>query len=296
VAIRPGRSASFLYIVLVYAAAVGAAWGVWDALASSPRFALVAGLVAASAVTYLAILYADNGSVFDAWWSVLPPFAAWWLSGLAELAEPTPRQVAVNAVVWFWAVRLTANWARGWPGLAHEDWRYVGLAEQWPLPRWAVLLVAVVAAPTLIVALGLLPLYPALVQGAADFSWIDGLALAVGLGATTLEMLADEQMWSFARTRQPGELMERGLWGLSRHPNYVGEIGFWLSLWIFAVAAEPGAWWTGIGVLAMVAMFRFASIPMLDERSAQRRPGFAAYAERTPALMPWPRRATGPRD
>ena len=37
------------------------------------------------------------------------------------------------------------------------------------------------------------------------------------------------------------------------------------------MVARPGWGWTAVGVLAMIAMFRFASIPMLDERSAARR-------------------------
>ena len=77
-------------------------------------------VVPAAAVTFVAALHADNGSVFDPWWSVLPPFAALWLTGLSDSDGLTPRQVAVHAVVWFWAFRLTANWAIGWPGLHHE--------------------------------------------------------------------------------------------------------------------------------------------------------------------------------
>ncbi len=287
---RPDRPASFRYVARVYAVALAGAWLAWWIAPFGPQGTLLAGLVTASAVVYAAILRADNGSVFDAWWSVLPPFAALWLTGLSEADGLTPRQVAVLAVVWFWGVRLTSNWARGWPGLDHEDWRYVDLAGKWPLPGWAVRLVAVVGFPTFVVFLGCLPLHPALTQGDAGFGPLDILALATGLAATALALVADEQMWSFARTKQPGDLMDQGLWRLSRHPNYLGEIGFWVSLWLFALSASPGAWWTGIGALAMILMFRLASIPMLDERSHERRPAFAAYAARTPALVPWPRR------
>ena len=38
----------------------------------------------------------------------------------------------------------------------------------------------------------------------------------------------------------------------------------------------------------MTAMFVFASIPMLDRRSAESRPGFADYAARTSMLVPLP--------
>ena len=57
-----------------------------------------------------------------------------------------------------------------------------------------------------IVALGCLPLYPALAQGGAGFGWLDGVALFVGIAAVSIELLADEQMHAFAHHKQPGEL------------------------------------------------------------------------------------------
>lgn len=283
---RPDRRGSFAYVAAVYVVAIAAAFLAWNLVSGPPGWVLLAGFGAATAVTFAATLHVDNGSVFDAWWSVLPPFAAIWLTGLAAGDALTLRQLAVHTVVWFWAVRLTANWAVGWPGLHHEDWRYVDLKERWPLPRWAVYLVAVEGVPTLFVWLGCLSLYPALVLGDAGFGWLDGLALALGLAAVALELAADEQMRTFIGTRKPGEVMDRGLWRLSRHPNYLGEISFWVSLWLFALSAAPGVWWVIVGPLAMIGLFAFASIPMLDERSAARRPAFAEYAAHTPALLP----------
>jgi steroid 5-alpha reductase family enzyme len=291
---RPGRAGSLAYIACVYVLAVALAWWVFHAVDAPPLLAMALGLLASTSVTYAFTLHADNGSVFDAWWSVMPPFAALYMTGLSGHAELTPRQVALHAVVWFWAVRLTVNWARGWSGLDHEDWRYVQLARQWPLPRWAVRLLAVEIFPALIVTLGCLPLYPALALGDDGFGWLDGLALAIGIAAVATELVADEQLHSFARTRQPGELLDRGLWRYARHPNYFGEIAFWVSLWLFGLSAAPGWWWTGVGVLAMIGMFVSASVPMLDERSRERRPGFAAYAARTRAIVPWPRRRDAP--
>lgn len=290
-AFRPGRAGSLLYVALVYVLGVALAWWVFHAVDATPWIAMVVGLLASTAVTYAATLHSDNGSVFDAWWSVMPPVVALFFTGLSEAEQLTARQVAVHTVVWFWAVRLTLNWARTWPGLDHEDWRYVDLAERAPLPKWAVRLLAVELFPAAIVALGCLPLYPALAQGGAGFGWLDGVALFVGIAAVSIELLADEQMHAFAHHKQPGELLDRGLWRYSRHPNYFGEIGFWLSLLLFALSAAPAWWWTGVGVLAMVLMFVFASVPMLDDRSRARRPDFDAYAARTSAIVPWPPRS-----
>jgi steroid 5-alpha reductase family enzyme len=281
-----GRAGSLAYIVGVYVVAVGLAWVGFELAPCPPHWAVFAGLLLSVAATFAAALHTGNGSVFDAWWSVLPPVAALWLTGLSEHAELTARQVAVHTVVWFWAVRLTANWARGWTGLDHEDWRYVDMVEKWPLPAWLVRLVPVMLIPAVFVAAGCLPLYPALALGDVGFGFLDALALAVGLGATSLELVADEQMRVFAARKQPGEVMQEGLWRWSRHPNYLGEILFWVSLWIFALSAAPGWWWTGIGALAILGLFVFASIPLLDDRSRERRPAFEEYAARTPALIP----------
>ena len=99
-------------------------------------------------------------------------------------------------------------------------------------------------------------------------------------------------MRAFVRRRtEPGAHMEEGLWRYSRHPNYFGEILFWISLWLFAMAASPEAWWTGIGALAMIVMFVFASVPMMEERSLARRPGYAEYIRRTSAFIPRPPKA-----
>jgi steroid 5-alpha reductase family enzyme len=242
---------------------------------------LAAGLLASVAVTYAASLYLRNGSVFDPWWSVLPPVVA-----LLLVEAWTPLTVACVLVVSVWAVRLTLNWGVGWPGLGHEDWRYALMYQRAPVPRWLTLLVGVQLVPAVFVTLGCLPLIPALTTPDASLGVLGLLATAVGLFAAGLELAADEQRRAFAEAK-PGALMDAGLWAWCRHPNYLGEILFWVSLWLFGVAASPADfWWTAIGPISIAALFAFASIPMMETRNAERRPGWAEYVARTPRLIP----------
>ncbi|MAI24643.1 MAG: hypothetical protein CMN75_01305 [Spirochaeta sp.] len=278
-------------ILRAYALIIPSALASWWLWPSSPQITLGVGLAVSAGVAFALIVKLDNGSVFDAWWSVMPPLAALWMAfGVAEGGPLNARQTAVLVVTGFWGTRLTLNWWRDWPGLHHEDWRFGLLASRWPLPVWAVRLVAVIISQTFLVYVGLLPLHAAMTQGGPGLGVLDAIALIVGVGATTIELVADEQMKIFAERKAPGEVMDRGLWRLSRHPNYFGEIGFWVSLWLFALAATPSAWWTGVGALTITVMFVTFSIPTLDERSRERRAGFKDYASRTPALIPWPRR------
>jgi steroid 5-alpha reductase family enzyme len=278
--VEPSRLASLGVVLVTYVLACAVAWLVMSAFPTGSVAGLASGLLASVAVTFAASLRYGNGSVFDPWWSVLPPVAA-----LHLVHAWTPLAVACVLVVFVWAVRLTMNWAVGWRGLAHEDWRYLMMYERAPVPRWLTLLVGVQLVPAVFVTLGCLPLIPALTKG-DSLGFLGGAAAALGFFAAGLELAADEQRRGFAAAK-PGALMDAGLWQWCRHPNYLGEILFWVSLWLFGVAASPADFaWTALGPLAIAGLFVFASIPMMDARSAERRPGWQEYAARTPALLP----------
>ena len=289
---RFSRIDSFGIVVGAYLVAlVAALWTLAWCDPARPFWSLWMADLVATLVIFASSMKLDNGSMYDAYWSVAPPFfVAFWIGHASPGASPL-RQALVTALVLAWAIRLTWNWARGWPGLHHEDWRYTDLYAQAPMPKWLISLLGIHVFPTIQVFLGGLALAPALAYGRAPVGFLDGVALLVTGGAILLETIADEQMRAFARTKETGAIMDRGLWAWSRHPNYLGELGFWWGLWLFGIAASASWWWTVIGPAAMTAMFFGASIPMLDKRSVARRPGYAEHMQRVPAL--WPRRPRG---
>ena len=101
-------------------------------------------------------------------------------------------------------------------------------------------------------------------------------------------LIADVQLHTFALTKKPGEIMQSGLWRYSRHPNYFGEFGFWFGIMLFGLAANPQAWWWIIpGATAMLIMFVFVSIPLLDDRSKERRADYGEHMKKVSAFVPW---------
>ena len=287
------KAGSLARIAAAYAIAfaVAAAWLGWG---PDTRWLWLDTLLAdllATVVVFAASRWYRNSSCYDAYWSVVPPvlLVYWWSQG--GLGIDDMRAWLVATVVLLWAVRLTGNWVHGFPGLHHEDWRYPMVRGR--AGRWELLadLVAIHLVPTVQVFLGTLPVYVVLTRADRGLNWVDALALLAGLGAVALELVADLQMHRFVRHRQPGEVMDRGLWSWSRHPNYVGEVGFWLSLALFGVAASPGdAWWLFVGVVAMLAMFLGASIPMMERRSLERRPDYQDVIDRVSRFVPRPPR------
>ncbi|GAB4012979.1 DUF1295 domain-containing protein [Nocardioides ultimimeridianus] len=287
------KSASLTRIAIVYAVALAAAT-LWLALGPDTGRLWLAALIAdmlATVVVFVASRILHNSSCYDPYWSVLPPYlVGFWLLQDRPGVDHT-RAVLLTVVVVVWAVRLTANWIQDWPGLHHEDWRYPMLRERAGRAEALVDLMGIHVFPTVIVFLGMLPAYAVLTRPGRGLNALDVLATVIGLAAPVLQYVADAQMRAFIRTRQPGQAMDRGLWSWSRHPNYFGEIAFWCALALFGVAGAPHDWWwLVLGAVAMIAMFQGASIPMMEQRSLERRPAYQQIIDRVPRLVPRPPR------
>ncbi len=279
------RQAAFAVVAVAYliaiAAAVAAGWIVrdWHPLA----------VVAVADLTGTIVIFASsvimrNSSMYDPYWSVAPPIIALYL------LDGGARDWIVFALVAAWGLRLTFNWARGWPGMHHEDWRYTDIRRSAGSAYWGASLAGIHLFPTIQVYLGCLALYPAM-TGQRPFGLLDAVAVTITAAAIVIETLADEQLRAFVSRSEPGQTMDSGLWRYSRHPNYFGEGSFWWGLWLFGVAARPSDWWwTLAGPLAITVMFLIVSIPMLDKRSLERRPAYAERMQHVSALVPWFRR------
>ncbi|HVP27564.1 MAG TPA: DUF1295 domain-containing protein [Myxococcota bacterium] len=289
------RARAFLLVTVVYVAALAAALVAGRGVSGRhPITVAAAADVVATLVVFAASRTFSNSSLYDPYWSVAPPAIAAYFA----LAAPTEmavalRQVVVLALVFAWAVRLTHNWARGWTGLAHEDWRYVDMKRRSGRLYWPVSFLGIHLFPTVMVLLGCLPLWPALATGTRPFGAIDLVAALVTLAGIALELAADAQLRRFRLSGPPaGAILDTGLWAWSRHPNYFGEILFWWGLALFGLAAAGPIWWIPLGAVAITAMFLLASLPLIETRMAERRgERWAAYCERVPRLVPRPPRS-----
>lgn len=245
--------------------------------------------IAATLVIYGFSRTFRNASFYDAYWSLAPiAIALYWVLGAVSEDVVLARQIVVPSLVILWSIRLTYNWAKQWRGLGHEDWRYADRRAKWKGLFWLIELCGIEMMPTIIVFLGCLSLYPALSTGTNTFGPLDGLAIVVIASAVFIEATADYQLRrSAAKERKSGQIMNKGLWTYSRHPNYFGEIMFWWGLYIFALAADSSYWWTIVGPLSITVLFLVISIPIMDKRNLDRRPGYDEHMKKVSALIPW---------
>ena len=285
---------SLLFCFAAYVAALIVACAAGSSMSGAhPLLVALTADVAATLVVFAFSVALDNSSMYDPYWSAAPlPIALYFaLQSGRALAGIGARGWLVLGLVAVWAVRLTYNFLRGWHGLAHEDWRYVDMRQKTGRAYWLVSLFGIHLFPTLMVFGGCLPLYAALATDARPLNFIDAIAALVTGLAIAIEAIADAQLRRFRlrRERRPDEIMDRGLWAWSRHPNYFGEMAFWWGLWLFALAAGPGNAWTAAGALAITLMFHLVSVRLLETRMLERRPAYAERVRRVPAFVPYRR-------
>ncbi len=284
------RWVAFFWICFAYAASIAVAAVVLDhTRGQHPLIAAALADAAATGVIFAFSFVFRNSSFYDAYWSVAPPLLLAWWAWIAS-GPFTPGQFAVAVAVVFWGVRLTYNWARGWTGLDHEDWRYVDLQDKTGRAYWLVSFLGIHFFPTVQTFLGSVPLYYLVAEHPALNPVLVWTGAAIALFGAAYEMVADKQLRVYTLTRKkPGETFSEGLWKYSRHPNYFGEITFWWGLFVAGMGAGAPLW-TVAGAASITIMFVFVSLPMIDNRMLASRPGYDERVRNVSAVFPLPPR------
>lgn len=236
---------------------------------------------------WLISLQIKNVGIADSLWPIL--FVLIGLGYLLGAPAPAARTDLVFVLLALWGLRLGAyithrNW--GEP----EDRRYRAMrAAHDPGFWWKSGYIVFALQGTLAWVISL-PLLAAML-GTAPLNWLDAVALVLGLGGLLFEAVGDQQLAAFkARPENAGQVMDRGLWRYTRHPNYFGEACVWWAFYLFALAA--GGWWAIVSPILMTwLLLRVSGVSLLEQDIGERRPGYREYIARTNAFIPGPPRS-----
>jgi len=240
--------------------------------------------------TWLVSLRKNDVSIVDSIWPLLILTGA--LTYTWASPQTGPRALVVVTLVALWAVRLAAHitW-RHWR--EPEDRRYQAIrARNEPHFRWKslVLVFALQAALAWIVSSSVL----AAVVNTRPWNWIDTLGVCLIVAGASFEAVADWQLARFkADAAHRGQVMDRGLWRNSRHPNYFGEFCVWWGVYLLALSMQ-GWWAIASPVLMTVLLLKVSGVALQEKDIAERRPGYREYIARTNAFFPGRRRQASP--
>lgn len=120
----------------------------------------------------------------------------------------------------------------------------------------------------------------------------DMVGIVVWLIGFGFEAIADLQKSKFnANPQNRGKFINIGLWSISRHPNYFGEIVIWIGIAIISFQALEGARYITLLSPVFVALLitQISGLPILEKLADERWGGQAEYEEykqKTPVLIP----------
>lgn len=233
-------------------------------------------------VCFIGALVFKNASAYDAYWSVIPfYFILAWTYIFWDLLDFNFLLIAIAVSLWSW--RLTINWIRSWPGMDHEDYRYLDLkaksGKAYPLVNF----LGIHMFPTFMVFGCMLPLFWYFKVENKDGS-IFLIGFLISILGTFLEWKADNELFRFKKQAIKGQILDTGIWSKVRHPNYLGEMTFWGGVALMGLAFTA-PWYAYLGWMALVLMFVFITIPMKEARLAQK-PGFDAYQKKVAKIIP----------
>ena len=239
---------------------------------------------------YLFSVIHKNSSIYDPFWSVAP------VPIVIFLSVHSPNNLLINLLIIIpiilWSLRLTLNWICSWNGLLHEDFRYIDLKDTTTFKAFINNLFGIHIIPTLIVNISLYPIQYILLNPVVYFNVLIFASIFTSM-SVYLEYVADKQMRIFrSNIQNHGKTMQKGLWKYSRHPNYLGEILFWIGIYLFGVSSGVAPIAILVCPLIMLALFIFISCPLMDNRSLKKRTDYKNYMKKTSQLFLWPPKDT----
>jgi steroid 5-alpha reductase family enzyme len=252
-------------------------------------FAGLGLILALATLVWLLSVKLGDASIADVYWGTGFVILA-WLYGLLSAATTT-RSWLVVALITLWGARLSLHIFLRNRGNG-EDPRYRAMRERRGPGFWWQSLFTVFWLQGAILWLVSMPIFFAMRARPASLTAIDGVGIVFCAIGLAFEVIGDYQLKRFkADPANRGQVLDRGLWRYTRHPNYFGDATLWWGMYLIA-CATPGGWRTMLSpALMLFLLMRVSGVTLLEAGLRESRPGYRDYITRTSSFVPWfPRR------
>lgn len=194
--------------------------------------------------------------------------------------------IVVSGAIVIWGSRLTYYIGKRNIGKP-EDFRYVDMRKRWGT-KW-VLIKAFLNVYFLQLAIQYVVTLPVIYGNATDqgLKWFNFVGIGIWAIGFFFESVGDYQLKTFKKNPEnKGKLMDKGLWSLTRHPNYFGNATMWWGVFFIAITNFSSVW-VAVGPALMTFFLYFVSGVKMLEKKYVGRADYAAYKQRTNAFIPW---------
>jgi steroid 5-alpha reductase family enzyme len=229
-----------------------------------------------------------NVGLIDIAWGLSFVVITWTVFLYTETV--TIASLLILSFVTLWGLRLTyylflRNWSKP------EDYRYVNMRKKWGKIPYVHAYFKVFYLQILLAFVISLPLQSVFYvkDGREWFHYVVlGLGIALFIIGFIFESVSDAQLRRFkSNPNNKGKIMDKGLWGYTRHPNYFGDFMIWLSYFVIMFYSFDFNYiFALIGTLMMGYLLRYVSgVPLLEKRYKDNEL-YQAYSKNTPIFFP----------
>jgi steroid 5-alpha reductase family enzyme len=236
---------------------------------------------------FIISLIKKRNDVADVAWGLGFVVMAWTSFFLSDVS--LLQGLLVGVLVSIWGLRLASHIYTRNKGKA-EDYRYLAWRKEWGKYFYLRSYLQVYLLQGFLLFLIVFPVL--MINKSLDpgLGWLDFVGLLVWLVGFYFESVGDAQLARFIKDpANKGKLMQSGLWALTRHPNYFGEVTQWWGIWLIALSVSGGLL-SIIGPLTITFLIlKVSGIPMLEKKMIEH-PDFAEYKRKTSMFIPLPRK------
>lgn len=233
-----------------------------------------------------------NNSIVDMGWGMGFVVGSWLTLLVTE--NPTVLSYVIVAFISVWGIRLSYRIIRRNHGKP-EDFRYAQWRKEWGDN------VVIIAFFRVFVIQGIINFvvgsasYTVIKYNAFSFKSTDQyfvyIALLISLIGLFFEVVGDEHLRQHIN-KGTHTLLQSGLWSITRHPNYLGEILIWVGLYatgitlFFSGSVNPLYYIVlAISPILMSVVLIKVSTPLL-EKNMEKYDAWADYTKRVPMIFP----------
>jgi steroid 5-alpha reductase family enzyme len=248
-------------------------------------FLLAFCVLVIQSLAFLLSIYFKRNDIADIFWglgiSFLAVAAGFWTNFLFPITY---------FVVFFtciWGLRLSLHILLRIQKTEGEDIRYKTMSEKWKFFYLRSYFQVFVLQGSLMIPMSASVIALSLSPPSEDLNYVAiWLGVLIWFFGFTVEALSDYQLDKFLEKKKKGEIMDKGLWKYSRHPNYFGEVVLWWGIWIMTFGT-PYFWYAIITPLTIsVLILGISGIPMQEKRKKNDLV-YQDYASRTSIFVPW---------
>lgn len=244
-------------------------------------------------ILFIVAQITKNNSIVDMHWGMGFVIGSWLSLWVTE--DPTFLSYAIVVFITIWGLRLSYSLFKrnfGEP----EDFRYQQWRKEWG--KYVVIVAffrVFMVQGTINFIVGSAP-YSVIRYNEFSFDaphrFLVYIAFAIALIGLFFEVVGDRQLKQHIK-HGDGGLLTSGLWSLTRHPNYFGEIMQWVGLYLtgitlfFTNSVNPIYYLLLlISPVLMAGVLIRISTPLLEDHM-EKYDGWDEYTKEVPKIFPW---------